>query len=174
MFHVWFSFLTIIHLPAARHNPFIVWILEILGKGDQTTLAKQFKKQHQGNDSKDGKLPELTFVEPLFLLMFLTRWYDCIYQQNYKLLTGNVYGSGMITWQHDCLMTFRLNQHIFLKAHNDHILTARQLMGLFCKIELLSTWQVLSRNMTSAGWLAYNFLQSCSQSWLEHDNMTNR
>ena len=43
---------------------------------------------------------------------------------------------GLFTWQHDCLMTFGANQQIFLQAHNDHMLTARWLVGLFGKIQL--------------------------------------
>ena len=42
----------------------------------------------------------------------------------------------LFTWQHDCLPTFGENKKTFLQANNNHVVTGRWLIGLFCKTEL--------------------------------------
>ena len=77
---------------------------------------------------------------------------------------------GLFTRQHNCLTTFRTNKPTFLQAHNDHIVTARWLMGLFCKTE----FPVLVKYLASA-WEVHDddwFLTSCSYAIIHDWSMT--
>ena len=55
---------------------------------------------------------------------------------------GQMVGYGLFTLQHDCLTTFGPNKQTFVQANNDKIVTAGWLMGLFCKTDLASAWEV--------------------------------